>query len=147
MKRLVTDGLLTIITACLLLTTSATMATELVWEFVNPSFGGSPFNGDWLLASAQAQNKHVEKAASQAGTASLLQDFENRLNSQILYRLSNKIIEEAFGEESLLPPGEDEASYTVGSFDVQITSDISGITVSLTDLTTGNSTTVQVPYF
>ena len=33
-------------------------ATELVYTPVNPSFGGNPLNGTWLLNNAQAQNDH-----------------------------------------------------------------------------------------
>ena len=39
-----------------LLLSSGLSATELVYTPVNPSFGGSPLNGAWLLGSAQAQN-------------------------------------------------------------------------------------------
>ena len=31
-------------------------ATELVYTPINPSFGGNPLNGTWLLNNAQAQN-------------------------------------------------------------------------------------------
>ena len=33
-------------------------ATELVYTPVNPSFGGNPLNGTWLLNNAQAQNDY-----------------------------------------------------------------------------------------
>ena len=46
--------------ASLLLSTGAS-ATELVYTPVNPSFGGSPLNGAWLLGNAQAQNSNVRK--------------------------------------------------------------------------------------
>lgn len=35
----------------------AAPASELVYTPVNPSFGGSPLNGQWLLGYAGAQNK------------------------------------------------------------------------------------------
>ena len=121
MKRLVTYALCGVILAFLLLPAGVIKATELIWTPINPSFGGSPFNGDWLLASAQAQSKHVEKAAPYtAPTRDPLEDFESRLNSQILYRLSRQIVDEAFGEEDMLPEGETEAHYTIGDFTVDI---------------------------
>ena len=39
-----------------LLLCAAANATELVYTPINPSFGGSPLNGAWLLGNAQAQN-------------------------------------------------------------------------------------------
>jgi len=35
----------------------ATMAAQLTYKPVNPSFGGDPLNGNWLLAYGQAQNR------------------------------------------------------------------------------------------
>ena len=132
--------------SCVLLSPLQIRATELVWSPVNPSFGGSPFNGDWLLASAQAQNNMIESKASQTSD-DLLSDFQNRLNSQILYKLSDNIINEAYGEDSLIPEGQDQTSFNTGAYHVNISTDLSGINVRLTDQTTGNITTVSVPYF
>jgi len=123
-------------------------ATELIWVPINPSFGGPSYNASWLMASAQAQNKLVEKPKPYTPpTQDPIADFERRLNSQILYRLSSKIVDEAFGEEGLLPEGITEAQYVVGDFRVDVTTDLSQITVKLTDTATGNTTTLQVPYY
>ena len=50
MKKVITTMLL----VCGL--SSATTAQDLVYEPVNPSFGGNPFNSAHLLAIANAQN-------------------------------------------------------------------------------------------
>lgn len=123
-------------------------ATELIWVPKNPSFGGSPYNASWLMSSAQAQNRYVKKSAAYTAPKSdPVADFETRLRSQLLYQLAGKIVNEAFGEEGLLPTDQSEATYSIGTFNVHVVSDLTKITVSLTDTTTGNTTTVEVPYF
>ncbi len=134
--------------AMFLMPVGVATASELVWVPINPSFGGPSYNATWLMASAQAQNKLVEKTKPYtAPQTDSIEDFEKRLNSQILYRLSAKIVDEAFGEEGLLPEGETEAQYTIGDFSVDISTDLGKITVKLSDISTGNSTTLEVPYY
>ena len=36
---------------------SAATASQLVYEPINPSFGGDPLNGSWLLSQANAQTE------------------------------------------------------------------------------------------
>ena len=124
-------------------------ATELVWTPINPSFGGSPYNASWLMASAQAQNTLGD--SSSGSGASLwnrdpIEEFEESLKRQLLSRLSRKIVDEAFGEDSLLPDGETEAKYTIGDYEIYVTTD-GGISLTITDVLTGNTTTVEVPYY
>jgi curli production assembly/transport component CsgF len=100
------------------------------------------------MASAQVQNRYVKKPEPYTPPkADPVADFETRLRSQLLYQLANKIVNEAFGEEGLLPPDDSEVRYSIGTFDVHVVTDLAKITVTLTDTTTGNSTTVEVPYF
>ena len=132
---------------CVFLSTplGVTKATEIVWTFINPSFiGGDPFNGAWLLSSAQAQNSHVEKSSTTYQKTDPLADFEDSLNRQLLSRLATKILDEAFGEETTVPlqPGQ----YVVGDYTIDVTTN-GGINVVITDTITGNQTTIQVPYY
>ena len=46
-----------------LLLFSLSEASEMVFTFINPAFGGNPLNGQWLLNSAQAQNTFKEKSS------------------------------------------------------------------------------------
>ncbi|WP_445947201.1 curli assembly protein CsgF, partial [Shewanella sp.] len=46
----------TLLTGAIFLCACSTQATELIYTPVNPSFGGSPLNGSFLLNKAQAQN-------------------------------------------------------------------------------------------
>lgn len=123
----------------LLLANGKITASELVWAPVNPSFvGGNPLNGAFLLNAAQAQNDKKEPKAQ----STPLQEFNQTLNRQILYRLSSKLVDAAFGESGLK-----SGHYTMGNFVVDISTDANGLNVNILDNTTGGSTTVQVPYY
>ncbi|WP_104098655.1 curli assembly protein CsgF [Stutzerimonas kunmingensis] len=77
--------------ASLLLCTGAS-ATELVYTPVNPSFGGSPLNGAWLLGNAQAQNSKKDPDA--IDRSSLLEDQSalDRFTSQLESRLLGDLL-------------------------------------------------------
>jgi len=124
---------------CALLLTSANVApaSELVYTPINPSFGGNPLNGQWLLNLAQAQSKfRMERDP--------LEDFEERLTRTILARLSRMIIDEAFGEYD---EGLEAGHYEVGSYSVDIGTDEEFITVVIEDTVTGGTTIIKVPYY
>ncbi|HAG79262.1 curli assembly protein CsgF [Stutzerimonas kunmingensis] len=80
--------------ASLLLSTGAS-ATELVYTPVNPSFGGSPLNGAWLLGNAQAQNSKKDPDA--IDRSSLLEDQSalDRFTSQLESRLLGDLLNDA----------------------------------------------------
>ena len=123
-------------------------ASELVWVPINPSFGGPYYNATWLMNSAQTQNPFAKKADAYTQPATdPIKDFQTRLSSQLLYQLATKIVNEAFGENGLLPKDQPEAHYSVGTFKVDVATDLSKISVKLTDTTTGTTTTVEVPYY
>jgi len=116
-------------------------ATELVYTPINPSFGGSPLNGQWLLASAQAQNKLTEPKPERT----LLEDFQKSLTRQVIHRLSAEIVNSVFGEDSIF----DESSGTslsIGEFGINVTTDDNGLIIEVLDTGSGNTTTVEIPF-
>ena len=127
--------------ALLLVSANMAAASELVYTPINPSFGGNPFNAQWLLDQAQVQNRFEEEYERD-----LMEDFEERLIRQIFYRMSRMIIDEAFGEY-----GEDEefqpGHYEIGDYHIDISTDGALITVVISDILTGDTTTVEVPYY
>ena len=51
--------------ACLLLSSAAThqvLARDLVYQPVNPAFGGSPLNGSFILGQASANNARFNES-------------------------------------------------------------------------------------
>jgi curli production assembly/transport component CsgF len=79
-----------------LLATSAG-AGQLVYKPVNPGFGGNPFNADYLLGTAEAQNDYEEKRSSASDP---IDDFARTLESRLLSRLSSDIADAIYGEDA-----------------------------------------------
>ncbi len=115
-------------------------ASDLRHQFINPNFGGPSFNAQPLMNSAVLQN---DFEGSQEDEASALEDFQNRLDRAILNRLSREIVAKAFGEDSDLTAG----TFSTGNFEIEITEDVDGVTIGVVDAVTGDTTTVEVPFF
>lgn len=124
-----------------LLNINVAIATELVYTPINPSFGGSPLNGQWLLNSADAQNKFKEETTT--SQTSTMQSFEDQLTRRILSQIAGKIVDMAFGEEDL-----QSGHYVVGDYIIDVdTTSGDAINVVITDPATGNTTTIVIPYY
>lgn len=120
-----------------LLAAGGARGSELVYQPVNPSFGGYPGNGEYLLNHAQAQNDTHPKLQP----TDPLTTFKNNLDSRILSYLSSKLVQDAFGDTTLQP-----GHYVVGDYSVDIDgSNPNLLSVLVTDIGTGNSTTIQIP--
>jgi len=127
--------------ALFLMPGSMANATELIYTPVNPSFGGSPFNWSGLLQSATLQNKFKEERPVRVPKTAL-ERFTEQLEYSVFSRMANRIVNAAFGEDTL-QPGE----YIFGNYNMSVTTDASGITTVITEISTGNTTTVQIPYY
>lgn len=118
-----------------LLLSAGASATELVYTPVNPSFGGSPLNGAWLLGNAQAQNNKKDPDAidrsSLAGT-SALDRFTSQLESRLLADLLNKMDD---------PNG---GSLITDDFIVNVVNLDGNLTVEITDRLTGEVSEIIV---
>jgi curli production assembly/transport component CsgF len=115
-----------------------TNAQDLVYKPINPAFGGDTFNYQWLLNSAEAQNKFKEADTGSNETA--LQLFKNNLNNQLLNQVSNSIFQKQFGDAGIVP-----GSYTFGSLSVNIYPSNLGLVVDILDTDTGEKTQVVIP--
>jgi len=139
MKRL---NALAAIGFCLLAATSL-QATELVYTPVNPSFGGNPLNGNYLLGQAQAQDRNKDPDLSSGLSRDPMEYFEESLVRRVLSNLAGNIVDDAFGTSGA--PLED-GFYQFGDYTIEVlTSGGDSVVVTITDLGTGNSTTVEVP--
>lgn len=103
-------------------------ATELVYTPVNPSFGGNPLNGTWLLNNAQAQNDYddpdLKDRTAIAGT-SALERFSSQLQSRLLGQLLDNISTGNAG------------SLSTDAFIVNVIDDSGALTIEVTDRATG----------
>ncbi|GAA3943635.1 curli assembly protein CsgF [Litoribacillus peritrichatus] len=107
---------------------------ELVYQPVNPSFGGNPLNGSYLLNSAQAQNsyKDPDAAGSAFSQRSALDRFTDSLESRLLNQLLTDV---GSGNEGTL---------ITDDFVVDIIDDSGNLFVRVEDRETGETTEIQV---
>nr|WP_258190206.1 curli assembly protein CsgF [Stutzerimonas azotifigens] len=110
-------------------------ATELVYTPVNPSFGGNPLNGAYLLGNAQSQDDHKDPDAMSrsATTTSALSRFTSQLESRLLSQLLTDVSD-----------GKGGGSLTTNDFIVNIV-DLDGmLTVQITDRLTGEMSEIII---
>jgi curli production assembly/transport component CsgF len=115
-------------------------AQQLVYTPKNPAFGGNPYNSQWLLASAQAQNSFTDPDASGREQLSELEQFTQNLNSQLLGQVSRSMFTREFGEEGLSP-----GTYSFGSLAVDIYPSNEGLVINIIDTNTGEQTQIVIP--
>ena len=128
---------------------AATQAQQLNYRPQNPAFGGYYFNAQWLQSSAQAQDKIKDPNAvdfnagrgTLTSTQNSLNDFSQSLSRQILSRISNQVLGDQFGEQSL-----QEGTFQFGDLRVDVRNGSDGVNIRIVD-GQGGETTVTVPYF
>ncbi len=140
MKRI---NLLKILLLLMVFGASSVFAQALVYTPQNPSFGGNTFNHQWMMSEATAQNGFTDDGSSKYDPYSRnpLDDFQESLNRQILSQLSRQLIGDAFGEDQIK-----EGRYELGDYIIDISEGAEGVNIYILDNTTGDETTVVVPY-
>lgn len=120
-----------------LLLSSHLGATELVYTPVNPSFGGSPLNGAWMLGNAQAQDDHKDPDAVDRSSLpgnSTLSRFTSQLEASLLSEMLGKVRDGTSNTGSL----------TTDDFIVNLVNDSGILSVQITDRLTGEMSEVIV---
>lgn len=122
---------------------SSLFSQDLVYKPKNPAFGGETFNYQWLLNSAQVQDDtEDEEAVIRSTQGSSLDNFAESLNRQLLSQLSRQLVSNQFGENGL-----EDGSYTIGDFQVEVSSTIEGLSVTILDTSVGDQTQIVIPYY
>ncbi|MCQ2036143.1 curli assembly protein CsgF [Stutzerimonas kunmingensis] len=122
--------------ASLLLSTGAS-ATELVYTPVNPSFGGSPLNGAWLLGNAQAQNSKKDPDAIDRSSLLESQSALDRFTSQLESRLLGDLLADVRDQKT--------GSLTTDDFVIRVYNGDDGVLiVEITDRLTGEMSEIIV---
>lgn len=117
-------------------------ATELVYQPVNPVFGGNPLNGAVLLNNAQAQNNHKDPDSGLSNQKSALQQFNETLQRSILSRVAAAATQDVVNASGQLIPGTIETADFIISIVAVPNTQLLQITT--TDKLTGQSTSFQV---
>jgi len=134
-----------------LVASSSLFASELVYTPLNPSFGGSPLNGSFLLGKAQSQNKHK----APINNKTYAERFQESLERAYINKLVREISDLAFGEtcDAADPDCEpsifdENSKFTSGDHVIEvITSSADTITVQVTNNVTGEVTIIEIPRF
>jgi len=113
-------------------------AQDLVYEPVNPSFGGDPFNSSHLNNLAQQQNDFDDQQAFDPPTAQ--EQFADSLERRILSRTSQTITDRIFGENP-----QDSGEFTVGQQRISFEQVGDQVDITLVDLQTGAETNLTIP--
>lgn len=107
---------------------------NMVFQFVNPNFGGNPNNGSFLLNEANAQNSYKDPNGYDfdTSTPSPLDNFTSVIQSQLLENLMGNI--------SQGKPGR----LVTKDFIVDVKNTDGRLTMNILDRTTGKSSTIEV---
>lgn len=107
-------------------------ATEIVYQPINPSFGGNPMNGSFLLQKAQSQNAHSAPDSAR----SFVDRFREALERNIINSLTRRI---ADGEIV-------EGLYDTGEYTVEVVGQPDGsVIVYITHNGSGEQTVITMP--
>lgn len=124
------------------LCSSACYAQQFVYRPINPAFGGDTFNYQWLIQSAEQQNRFTDPALNTSATQqSELDAFSAGLNRQLLSQLQRALLASNIDPNAGLQPG----IFTFGSLEVEILESLEGLILNILDTNTGDQTQVIVP--
>lgn len=108
-------------------------ATELVYTPVNPSFGGSPLNGSFLLNKAQSQNDNQ----SPSNEKDFVTRFKESLERNIINSITRKV---ADGEVK-------DGVYDTGDYRIEVATNGGGVVLTITNQLTGEVTVIEMPVY
>lgn len=119
---------------------SAATAQDLVYEPVNPSFGGNPFNSAHLLGIANAQNDFRDPRSRT--TSSQADIFARQLQSRLLSALSSQIVAAIFGDNP-----QERGTIRFGGQTIEFVRGLESVVLTITNDETGEVTVIEIPTF
>ena len=126
---------------------SNTQASDLTYQFKNPSFSGVGAGAQWLTIENQefTRKKAIQdkieadlKAKATEDKNSILNRFLNNLQSRVYSQLAQQLTTNLFVNQA------DSGSFTLEGNTIQYSKTVDGISVSITD-ELGNVTEIVVP--
>ena len=115
-------------------------AQDMVYQPVDPSFGGNPFNSSHLLGIANAQNDYKDPNAASSNSQADI--FARQLQSRLLSALSSQITDAIFGDNP-----QQHGTISFGGQTIVFDRGLEDVTLTITDDDTGEVTTIVVPTF
>jgi curli production assembly/transport component CsgF len=144
-------SVLSMVGLVLLLLLSPVASADLVYQPVNPSFGGNPLNSNHLLGIAGAQNdysapKPAAGTSSAGGTAAqtanqkLAAQFMAQIQSRLVSSLASQVAGAIFGDNP-----QDSGTVVFGDQTIAFERGLDAIKISITDAISGDVTAISVP--
>ena len=135
----------TLFIAALLCFSAQMFGQDLVYKATNPAFGGDTFNYQWLLSSASALDLTEDNRTRTSSNATTSVDaFAASLERQVLNSLSRELISAQFGEEGA---GLTDGTYEFGEFQLDVTTTVEGLSITIFDVNQGQQTQIVIPFF
>ncbi len=126
-----------------LLADPAAIASQLTYTPVNPSFGGSPFNGAYVLGQATANNyKFLQNKSAQAQQTgpSSVQQFQQQITSALLSQIATQVSQEILGENA-----KTSGTFNINGEVIQFNRAGGQVNIAITDAASGGVTNIQIP--
>jgi len=127
---------------------SGASAGQLVYTPVNPTFGGSPFNGAYLLSVANANNfdflsnpKAAQELNSLTSQESSSQELRQALISALISQASQTVIDSILGTNG---QAQDSGTFSLAGETINFNRSGGEINITLTD-PTGSQTQITIP--
>ncbi len=133
----------TLLLAGLALAVGPAQANQLAQQFVNPVFGGNPFNGPYLTGLAAANNyrylSNPQTAAQQSGQNSA-NAFKQQITSSLLSQIASNIGQQITGENAA-----NSGRFVIGGEIIDFNRAGGQINVNILDSASGGTTNIQLP--
>ena len=115
-------------------------ASSIVYQPVDPAFGGNPLNGPNLLGVANAQNNYTPPATPGSGPTSVADQFAQALQSRLLSALADDITAAIFGNNP-----QQSGTIVFGDQTVHFSRGLDSVELDINNTVTGEKTTISVP--
>ena len=136
-------GRSTLVLTCLIGSIPAARAGQLVYTPMNPSFGGSPLNGSYVLGLATGNNyKFLQNPATkqQLTGQSAQQQFTQQITSALLSQIASNVSQQILGSNA-----KDSGTFNINGEIINFNRVNGQINISITDATSGANTQIQIP--
>jgi curli production assembly/transport component CsgF len=116
-------------------------AGQLIYQPVNPNFGGSPLNGPFVLSMASSNNsRFLQNPNQQQAGPSTAQQFKSQITSALLSQIANNVSQQIIGENA-----KDSGSFNLAGELINFNRANGNVNITITDSATGGQTQIVIP--
>lgn len=118
-------------------------AGQLVYTPVNPSFGGSPLSGSYVLGLATSNNYRFQQNPAnkqQLTGPNARQQFTQQITSALLSQIASTVSQQILGSNA-----KDSGTFNINGEIINFNRVNGQINISITDAASGANTQIQIP--